>query len=290
VSGVAGGEIELSAQGSGVWQSLPTSTQGSRLIARIDDARQPAGIYELRATARDQATNQNSTDRRLDGRPMTLTLPLRTPTSVRAGIVGHRTKLTRRRRVRFGRRVTVAGVVRTGDGRPLDHARVQILARTATSAERAVGMLETDQRGRFSYVSSASASTVLRVVYEGSSTTLPSQREVTLFVSASSTIRTRPRHVRNGHVVTFVGRLQALPAPANGKLVELQVVLSGRWQTFRTVRTNPSGAWRVLYRFRRSCGTLNYRFRARLPAEAGYPFESGHTRAVRVRVRGAPCA
>jgi hypothetical protein len=129
VSGVAGGEIELSAQGSGVWQSLPTSTQGSRLIARIDDARQPAGIYELRATARDQATNQNSTDRRLDGRPMTVTLPLRTPTSIRAGLLSRRPVLSQHMRVRFGHRVTVAGVVRTGEGRPLDHARVQILSR-----------------------------------------------------------------------------------------------------------------------------------------------------------------
>jgi hypothetical protein len=32
-----------------------------------------------------------------------------------------------------------------------------------------------------------------------------------------------------------------------------------------------------------------YRFRARLPAEAGYPFETGLTRPVRITVRGRPC-
>jgi len=138
-------------------------------------------------------------------------------------------------------------------------------------------------------VSRASASAVLRVAYQGSGTTLPSQREVTLLVPAGSTVHAQPRRVLNGRTVTFTGQVRSLPIPAGGKLVELQVVLSGRWQTFRTVRTDASGAWGIRYRFRRSCGVLSYRFRTRLPAEAGYPFESGHTRAVSVRVRGRPC-
>jgi hypothetical protein len=299
VSGLASGEIELSAQGSNVWQSLPTQQEDSRLVARIDDARFPAGIYVLRATARDRATNQNSTQTRLDGRPMTVTLPLRTPTSVRAGVVtqrrarGHgrvnRTVLEPDVRSRFGAEIRVAGVVRTRDGRPVREAEVRVLSRTATSREQLFAVVRTDQHGRFTYLAKASATTTFRIVYEGSGTTLPSQREVGLLVPASSTIGTRPHHVANGQVVTFIGRLRSLPVPVGGKLVELQVVLSGHWQTFRTVRSDSSGVWRVRYRFRRSCGALRYRFRARLPAEAAYPFEPGHTPAVGVRVRGAPC-
>jgi hypothetical protein len=301
VSGLASGQIELSAEGSGIWESLPTRQEGSRLVARIDDARFPAGTYMLRATARDRATNQNSTDRRLDGSPMMVTLPLRTATSVRAGVITHRivrdrgrrqrkrVVLERRARRTFGAQIRVAGVVRASDGKPLAEAKVQVLARTATSAEEVLAVLRTDQRGRFTYLARANATRTFRIVYEGSSTTLPSQREVDLLVPASSAIATRPRHVANGQVVTFVGRLRSLPVPAGGKLVELQVVLSGHWQTFRTVRSDANGVWRVRYRFRRSCGMLRYRFRARLPAESGYPFESGHTRAVGVRVRGAPC-
>ena len=108
-----------------------------------------------------------------------------------------------------------------------------------------------------------------------------------LLVPGSSTIGTHPRRVVNGQAVTFVGRLRSLPVPVGGKLVELQVRLSGHWQTFRTVRSDTSGAWRVRYRFRRSCGLLRYRFRARLPAESGYPFEAGRTRAIGVRVPGS---
>ena len=69
VSGLASGQIELSRQGSATWQALATQQHGSRLVARINDAQLPAGTYLLRATARDHASNQNSTDSRLDGRP-----------------------------------------------------------------------------------------------------------------------------------------------------------------------------------------------------------------------------
>ena len=67
------------------------------------------------------------------------------------------------------------------------------------------------------------------------------------------------------------------------------MVLSGRWQTFRTTRTQADGSWAIRYRFRRTCGLLRYRFRARLPAEAGYAFQTGYTRALGVRVRGGRC-
>src|SRR5215207_8470969 len=57
VSGLAGGTIEISAAGSSTWQTLNTETNGSRLVARIDDAAMPPGSYLLRATAWDQAQN-----------------------------------------------------------------------------------------------------------------------------------------------------------------------------------------------------------------------------------------
>ena len=301
VSGLASGQIELSAEGSGIWRSLPTRQEGSRLVARVDDASLPAGTYVLRATARDRAGNQNTSTQRLDGAPMTLQLPLRTPTAVTAGVVirrahhhrhrrGHR-RFSRagRARLAFGSRVRVTGALRTRDGSPLAGADIQVLSSSTGGPERLVAVLHTDEAGRFRYVGRAMATSVLRAVYAGSATTLPSARAVTLMVPAASTIHARPRHLRNGGVVTFVGRIRSLPVPAGGKLVEVQVVLSHHWQTFRTVRTNAKGVWRVPYRFRRSCGDLRYSFRARLPAESAYPFEDGNTNPVGVRVRGAPC-
>jgi hypothetical protein len=308
VSGLAGGEIELSREGSASWQVLATHQEGSHLTARLDDENLPPGTYLLRATARDRAGNQNSADTRLDGRPMAISLPVRTPTALRAGVVtrrsvrrtgrrrGERHRVRRRitvlrptARIALGRGVKIAGQLRRANGDPVRDAEVLVLTRSPTSPEQVVGTLRTDDHGAYEYVARAGSTSTLRVVFGGTPLLLPAQREVTLRVPAESTIRTRPRRVRNGQAVTFDGRLRSLPVPAAGKLIELQVVLSGRWQTFRTVRTSPSGSWRVRYRFRRSCGVLRYRFRARLPAEAGYPFEAGETDPVAVLVQGKPC-
>ena len=90
----------------------------------------------------------------------------------------------------------------------------------------------------------------------------------------------------NGQAVTFRGRLRTLPTTEGGKLVELQVRLSGRWQTFRTVRTDAAGRWAIPYRFKRTRGVQVYRFRAWLPHETSYPFVTGGSRSLTVRVRG----
>jgi hypothetical protein len=295
LSGLGSGQIEVSRQGSGSWQVLATQQAGNHLVTRIDDARLPAGRYELRATARDRATNENSTDRRLDGSPMVLNLPLRVPTIVRAGVLttrgarGHRRHLAPKARLHLGRQVKVEGQLRTRSGRAIAGAQVQVLERSTASPEHVLATLTTDERGRWVYLARATSTSVLRVLHPGTATTLPSQREVSLLVPAASTIRARPRRLLNGQAVAFGGAVRSRPIPTSGKFVELQVVLSGRWQTFKTVRSDLRGKWTVRYRFRRSCGLTAYKFRARLPAEAGYPFEPGRTRAVVVRVRGRPC-
>jgi hypothetical protein len=308
ISGLAAGQIELSQEGSGSWHSLPTHIDNGRLLARIDDASFPPGTYLLRATARDHAGNQNSTDKRLDGTAMRVGLPLRTVTRLRAGFVQSKMvrRTVRRRgmrrevrhrveavtatgRVDFGSRTPVRGVLENVSGQPIPGAEIHVLARSATAPEYLVGVVTTDAQGQYSFMAHGDSSRTFRLVYHGTAVTLPAQHEITLSVRAASTIRVNQRRLLNGQAVRFTGRVRSLPTPPAGKLVELQVVLSGRWQTFRTAVTGPDGSWQVRYRFRRSCGLLRYRFRARLPAEAGYAFETGRTRVVSVRVRGRPC-
>ena len=239
---------------------------------------------------------------------MVITLPLRLSTRMQAGAVrrrtvqkiirrgGKRRKVTRRvtsltssMRVGFGRRVRLRGVLENADGQAIPNAEVAVFARGMGAPEEHVATLRTDSQGRYAYDAVATASRVFRFSYSGSSLMLPSDQEVTVLARAASSIQARPKYLLNGQVVTFTGKVRSLPAPPAGKLVELQVVLSGRWQTFRTTLAGSDGRWRVRYRFRRSCGLVRFRFRARLPAEAGYGFETGRTRAVRVQVRGRPC-
>jgi hypothetical protein len=305
VSGLADGAIEISQAGSNVWQTLGTQKDGSRLLARIDDAALPAGDYVLRATARDQARNEASTTSRLDGQPMALRLPLRIPSAMRVGVVRHRVvqRVVRRNgkrhrvrrrvtvlrstgRVRLGGRVTISGQLTNRDGQGVAGAEVQVLSASPIASEQLVGVVHTGADGSFSYTAGGSTSRSLRFVYAGSPLTLPAAGTVGLVVSAATTLRVSRRRVLNGQRVRFSGQVRSLPVPVGGKLVQLEVLLSGRWQTFRTTRTDASGRWGIPYRFARTRGVQRYRFRASLPAEGGYPFGAGESKSLTVRVRG----
>lgn len=306
LSGVASGQLEISRVGTQTWQSLATSLVGDRLEARVDDAAFPPGRYRLRASATDQAGNSRTSDRRSDGSVAEVDLPLRLEASLSAGVVGKRTvrrvvrrkgkrRVVRRRvsvlrqraRARLGRAVAITGRLLTKDGRALPGSLIHVFSRGPDGVERYAGSATTDAAGRYRYVVRASANRQLRLFYLGASTVRPAIRSVELVVPARTTFRTSGRRLLNGQAVRFSGRLAVPPSSGSvGKLVELQTKLSGRWQTFRTLRTDARGRWRSAYRFRRTRGLIRYRFRARLPREASYPFAGSATRSVRVTVRG----
>jgi hypothetical protein len=64
--------------------------------------------------------------------------------------------------------------------------------------------------------------------------------------------------------------------------VDLLVHYRGRWEPFRTPRTNSHGRFRVAYHFEGGVG--HFPFRAEVPAgQAGFPFGTGNSRVVNVR-------
>ena len=274
-----------------------------RLIARIDDAALPPGVYELRARARDQAGNESSTSQGPDGQPIAVTLPLRIASTMTAGIAD--TKVVRRvvrrggkrRTVRrrmtvlkpgdrwLGRRVQIRGRLTNRDGQGVPGAGIQVFSRSRRGSEQLAGMVHTDGEGRFRYTASGTMSRTLRLAYGGSPLILAVEREVKLRVPAAGTLGVSRRRVLNGQTVTFSGAVRSTPLPLGGKLVELQVRLSNRWQTFRTTRTDGSGRLSIR-QFKRTRGVQRYRFRLGLPPEAGYPFVAGASRSLVVRVRG----
>jgi len=309
ISGLGGGEIEISQVGSSVWQALPTSQENSHLLTRIDDATLPAGEYELRATAHDQAGNLASTSQRLDGQPMNVKLPLRIASSVRAGAVekkrvrrtvqhgGKSHKVTRtitvlnpRTKVGFGLHVRLAGVLVDGSGNPVSGAPVQVYSRPREGDEALVDTLSTGAHGHFAYEVDARASQALRFAYPGTATRLPAEDKVALLVAGRSTFAVSPTRILNGQSVVFSGRVQGRPLPAAGKLIELQYWVSDEWSTFRTIRSKVNGRWRIPYRFERTCGLEHFRFRPRLPGEADYPLEAGYGPVLAVTVKGQPCS
>jgi len=160
------------------------------------------------------------------------------------------------------------------------------MSASATSPEQLAAVLQTDGNGRFRYRAAGTTSRTLRFIHPGSSLVLPADRTIRMSVPARTSLHVNRRRVLNGQTVVFSGRLRTQPIPAGGKLVELQARLTNRWQTFRTSRTGAAGRWAIPYRFKRTRGVQHFRFRARLPQEAGYPFAGGGSRVVTVRVRG----
>ena len=310
ISGIAGGQIELSREGSNTWQALSTKLEGGRLLARIDAAALEPGRWYLRAQATDLAGNVG-----VAAAPQPLTLPLRIQSAVQAGVVttrivrekvrgrkgrrGSRRRTIRRRvtelrpeaRVRWGDHVTVAGRLTNRDGQALPGQQIQVLG-PGPNGEQLLAVLTTDAQGGFSYRAAGSANRTLRFVHPGTPTVLPAESRVTLVVPAASSFKASRKRLPNGGRLVFRGRVASLPLPAAGKLVELQVRQpSGEWTTFRTLRTDPRGRWALRYRFQLVRCHTTYRLRARIPAEAGYPFVDGHSRSRKVTVRGAegPC-
>ena len=82
----------------------------------------------------------------------------------------------------------------------------------------------------------------------------------------------------------FRGSVAGAPQGSR-KVVELQVRKGKSWMTFRSTRLR-SGRFSESYKFTRTVGKAKYVFRARVRAEAGFPFNTGESKQVRVTVRG----
>jgi hypothetical protein len=103
--------------------------------------------------------------------------------------------------------------------------------------------------------------------------------------SARPALDVRPNHgVRNRDRLHFTG---TLPGPACfDRVVKVQARLGKRrWQVFRTDRADAGCVFTARYKLRATADAKRYRFRALVPQQAGYPFERGYSRTVKVKLR-----
>ena len=116
---------------------------------------------------------------------MVITLPLRAPVTLAGGVRAHdpaargggvaRSCCVQSAYVRFGERARVSGRLVTDAGHPVAGATVLLLSRVGAEPEQLVETLTTDADGRFRSVVSGTSSRALRLVYAGSSVTLPTE-------------------------------------------------------------------------------------------------------------------
>jgi hypothetical protein len=136
---------------------------------------------------------------------------------------------------------------------------------------------------------------------ENPAATLPSGpgstvgHSVTRRPRARLTLRIEPHKVSLRQSIHFEGRLLGGHIPKIGKLLVLEARLlgggtsrgrrhSGKWFGFDEVRTGRQGRFHGSYRFNVFVGPGDYQLRVLAKAETGYPFATGWSRAVRVRV------
>jgi hypothetical protein len=193
--------------------------------------------------------------------------------------------------VPFGATRTIRGQLKTADGAPIPNALIDVSAThlRVGARQRVSGQVTTDAQGRFAYRPLAGPSRTIAFGYrafsldEGFSATATAR----LLVRPRIALRVSPRRVRNGQRVTFSGRLVGGPGRADAAVVVYALAGGARSRIpVESARTDARGRFRVRYRFRTVTGEATFRFNARIQRQAGYPYASGASPVVTVRVRG----
>jgi hypothetical protein len=193
------------------------------------------------------------------------------------------------RTVRYGKRVRVTGRLLNSAGQPISGAQLELVTTNRRPGARPVlrKTVVTAADGSFGLTTRGTASRTLTVgwkshVNDGFHT---ASADLVLRTRAAATLRTSTRRPLLGRRVTLRGRLRA---PARGVTVILQGRRPGsrRFTTFADTSTRKGGRFAVGYRFR-DPGSRGQRFtfRAKLKPGKRYPFETGYSRRVHVRVR-----
>jgi hypothetical protein len=188
----------------------------------------------------------------------------------------------------YGKKVLITGQLKRPDGTPIAGAKLHVLHQDKTFGAAMVPAAEitTDSTGTFRHVTTADRSRTIRIGYRArhADTEFAETTDIALGVIARVGLTTDRTALRNGQTVKFRGSVAGAPQGSR-KVVELQVRKGKSWMTFRSTRLR-NGRFSEGYKFTRTVGTAKYVFRARVRAEAGFPFNTGESKQVRVTVRG----
>ena len=196
-----------------------------------------------------------------------------------------------RRTLSYGTKAGVRGRLLNSDGQPITGAKVVMLTprpapgrpadpahdghhrpATAASAPRSPPPPRGSSSSRGSRAPTTSAS--------------PPTRYLTLQARASSTLKVSTRRPRVGRTLTISGTLRGVSRGGVPVVVQGKAKNARRYETFADTTSSPSGRFKVTYRFRSSASRgRSFVFRARIRPSARFPYETGYSQTVTVRVR-----
>jgi hypothetical protein len=195
-----------------------------------------------------------------------------------------------RRTLGYGHKAGVRGRLVNSSGAPISGAKVTLLSRDLRQGASLIprATYTTDGDGRFSTTVTASASRLLQFAWLShvNDIRFAANGYLTLQARASSTLSVSTRRPRVGRSLTISGRLKGVSRGGVPVVVQGRAKGSRHYETFADTTTSPSGRFKVRYRFRSSASRgKSFVFRARIRPGAKFPYETGYSSTVTVRVR-----
>jgi hypothetical protein len=206
-----------------------------------------------------------------------------------------RLHLVRTRRVAYGKRVTLHGLLMTAQGVPISGAQVRILTAPAGPAGRhrpwqAIrGFREqtavtTGADGSWALKLPAGPSRIVEAAYGGAATILPDAGQVSVIVPASVQIRISPTIVPWRSRIRITGRVRGGYVPPGSNVLRLLFGNGPKPHTIGTPDIQPNGRFSIPVTWSSGVGVVRYWFAVGTLSESSYPFARGVSKRVRVTV------
>ena len=196
---------------------------------------------------------------------------------------------SKRRTLSYGAKAGIRGRLLNSDGQPIGGAKVALLTR---DLRRDAGLipratLTTAADGSFRTTVTATASRLLQFAWlsRANDVRFGANGYLTLQARAGGRLSVSTRRPRVGRTMTISGRLQGVSRGGVPIIVQGRAGGSRRYDTFADTTTSSSGRFKVRYRFRNPASRgRSFVFRARIRPAPRFPYETGYSKTVTVRV------
>lgn len=194
--------------------------------------------------------------------------------------LGQRSRLTRS----FAKRaLRISGRLVDAQGQPIGGATLEVLQQADGSRGlKLIGHAKTGATGTFVASAPAGPSRTIEVAYRAFSGdgAYAASARIIESVEAGVQLGISPRRTSAEGAITLTGRVLG-PVPPQGVSVDLLVHYRGKWEPFRTPRTDAAGHFTVVYQFEGARG--RFPFRAEVPpSQAAFSFARGLSEVVDV--------
>jgi hypothetical protein len=196
---------------------------------------------------------------------------------LRLGVAPAISRSFSRRALRLGGRLLDA------QGHPISGATLDVTQQVAgTGPTQVIAHPLTGGDGTFAILVAAGPSRTIDVAYHAFSddASYAAQAKTTEAVGAGVRLNISPRRTNAEGEIKLTGTVHG-PIPAQGVVVALLVHYRGRWEPFRTPRTDSNGRFHMRYQFEGGLGRFPFRAEV-LAGQAGFPYSTGDSQVVDV--------